>query len=649
MDGANTMRRRDKLKPSASSAPVVEPEAEGALPAAAKRTAEPHDGLVLLCIVIVSVAISMMLFAQFGLSPSVSAIAGAGAWSALMLIHKQVQKSVQIAQLKAELARTRAAGAKPKSAARAGPMSYIEAAAQAGIDIRMPDAADVSRQAEDALRDAALPEAAQPDMAMQRSLPTGEFGAAPTTRQPGLPDSLIDLHLRPVPDLLGRNLKMPSGDIGSVEPQAPKAEAIREHWSFRPRNEPRGPLQGNSEDAAIASRIGTATTIEGDLELVQRKIKELADEVNSSEASRPAKSLRPEAQLKATAEALEDSIGALKAAAGSMRERNSTNFTPTLKIPAAEPQAAQGFGELVIPSTAKRIAGSSIGPKNTQAEPPRLDLPLPKFPAIDMPSGGEPAPASSPHTSGIERAIESDATDVFLGPIVTLSSHSVGHYEMTVGLRSPEGDRLEAGEDDFALVGGDIGTAFDVAKLKRAAALTLRMEARDKDGSLLAEFAGASLTSRPFLESFARVYEERPRIAAQLVLMFSQRAIDGLTPAAWEAVRDMHAFGFRFALNKIEHMGTDLAALAHSGFRFIRLDAQTMLSGLASRDRFVAPDEINQRATLAGLSIVATGIGDAKTQARLLESGIMLGQGPLFGAPRQVSLDGTPPRCSAAA
>ena len=101
-----------------------------------------------------------------------------------------------------------------------------------------------------------------------------------------------------------------------------------------------------------------------------------------------------------------------------------------------------------------------------------------------------------------------------------------------------------------------------------------------------------SLTSRPFLESFARVYEERPRIAAQLVLMFSQRAIDGLTPAAWEAVRDMHAFGFRFALDKIEHMGTDLAALAHSGFRFIRFDAQALLNGLASRDRFVAADEI---------------------------------------------------------
>ena len=636
------MRRRDNLKRSAGSAPATEPAAEVPLPPIEKRTAEPHDGLVLLCIVIVSAAISAMLSTQFGMSLPVSAIAGAGAWAALMLIHKQVQKSAQIAQLKAELARTRAGGVRPKGAPRGAPMSYIEAAAQAGIDIRMPEAGTLSRPAETELRDAAPTNATQPDLAMQRPLPTDDLNGAAPIRQPGLPDSLIDLHLRPVTEL-----KTPAGDTASTEPHGPKAQAIREHWSFRPRNEPRGPLQGSSDDAA--SRIGSATTIEGDLELVQRKIKELADEVNSTEASRPAKSLRPEAQLKATAEALEDSIGALKAAAGSMRARHQADFTPTLKIP-SEPAAVQGFGELVIPSTAKRIAGSITGAQNGKVEPPRLDLPLPKFPDIDLPSGGEPAPVLSPRATAIAQAIESDAADVFLGPIVTLSTHSVNHYEMTVDLKSPEGDRLDPVEDDPTLAGSDIGTRFDVAKLKRAAALTLRMEARDKDGSLLAEFAGGSLTSRPFLESFARVYEERPRIAAQLVLMFSQRAIDGLTPAAWEAVRDMHAFGFRFALGKIEHMGTDLAALAQSGFRFIRLDAQALMNGLPSRDRFVGTDEIHQRATLAGLSIVATGIGDANTQARLFESGILLGQGPLFGAPRQVSLDGAGhPHRSAAA
>ncbi len=450
---------------------------------------------------------------------------------------------------------------------------------------------------------------------------------------------------------------MSRNDNAGTEPP-PNVEAIREQWSFRPRTEPRGPSQGPGEAASglSASSAGTATTIEGDLELVQRKIKELADEVNSAEALRPAKPPRSDARARATADVIENSIGALKAAASSMRDRRTTEFSPTLSIPSpVEPPVAPALGDLVIPATAKRIAGSDFAARKAEAEPPRLDvplsdLPLPDFPLLDFPAGPIPASDPSPRATAIARAIEADALDVLLGPIVTLKAHSVSHYEMMVGLNSSDGNRLEVGEEDLNLVTGEFGSRFDCARLTRAAALTARMEARDKDGLLLTEFTGASLTSRAFLEAFAGVYEERPRIAGQLVLTLAQRAVDNFTPAAREAVRDMHAFGFRFALDKVEHVRTDFAALAHSGFRFVRLDAEVLLNGVAAPDRFVSADEIYQRATLAGFSIIATGISDAKTQKRLLESGVPLGQGPLFGAARQVSLNGSgPPNRSAAA
>jgi cyclic-di-GMP phosphodiesterase TipF (flagellum assembly factor) len=186
---------------------------------------------------------------------------------------------------------------------------------------------------------------------------------------------------------------------------------------------------------------------------------------------------------------------------------------------------------------------------------------------------------------------------------------------------------------------GDAAARLDVARLRRCAALSLRMEAREKEGTLLTEFAGSSLTNRQFLETFARIYEERPKIADQLVLTFSQRAVDTMTPAAWKALRDMHAFGFRFALDKVSHMRSELTALAQSGLSFVKLEAPVLLDGFAAPDRFVSASEIIQRAALAGLSIIATGITDAKTQARLFEAGILLGQGPLFGAPRQVNID----------
>jgi cyclic-di-GMP phosphodiesterase TipF (flagellum assembly factor) len=73
-----------------------------------------------------------------------------------------------------------------------------------------------------------------------------------------------------------------------------------------------------------------------------------------------------------------------------------------------------------------------------------------------------------------------------------------------------------------------------------------------------------------------------------------------------------------------------------------------LFDGFSTPERFVPADEIYQRATLAGLSVVATGVEDAKTQKRLLEIGIDLGQGTLFGVPRQVMLNGPTTQSAAA-
>ncbi|MBS0251395.1 MAG: EAL domain-containing protein, partial [Proteobacteria bacterium] len=264
--------------------------------------------------------------------------------------------------------------------------------------------------------------------------------------------------------------------------------------------------------------------------------------------------------------------------------------------------------------------------------PPSLELPLPD---LAVPS----APALPPHAAAISRAVDEGTIDVLLGPIVTLSEHSVSHYEMTANLISQTGETLAFSEDDFALIDGDRDAKFDIARLNRAAALAARMDARDREGSLLAEFLGSSMTSRAFLETFANAYQTRQRISAQLVLTFTQRAVDAFSPTAWQALRDMHAFGFRFALDDVRHVGTDFAALQRSGFRFIRINDQTLINGMETPERLVPAEEILQRATLAGLSIIASGIQDAATQKRLLDAGVLLGQGPLFGAPRQVNVD----------
>jgi cyclic-di-GMP phosphodiesterase TipF (flagellum assembly factor) len=660
----------------------------------AKRQPARRDGFVLLCIAVVSAAICVMLFTQFGLSMPASVGAGLGAWILFMLMHKHVQKSAQIAELKAELARARFQGARPKQAAPRGmQLSPHAGDAPFGAEVRQSNfglsdtKADTSLMGPGAGR-IVSPHHSAPGQSGQRAAanndtppaagaPSRAPASAPRTIPRQADRSASDTQAADAAesvDLTG--MRLPSnagapspvgGDAGVVREDGPqpRSETVRDQWSFRPRSD--------SPVAGTASTIGRATTtVEGDLELVQRKIRELADEVNFVEASRPPKPLRPDMRSTPTTDAIEHSIGALKAAASNMRERpNLGDFIPKLTPSPSEAQKSKpqsqsqsqnkqaqtnaqppvsepslpGLGELVIPATAERIAGSdnrgsqvAATPKPEPAEP-NLDLPFPDLPALDLSLGAVSAATLPPRGKEMVRAIEHSDIDIFLTPIVTLAAHSVNHYEMTAALKSADGGRLDVREEDFILIGRDLGAKFDVERLHRAAALSIRMEARDKDGSLLTSVMGSSLSSRLFLETIGRIYETRPKIATQLVLTLTQRAIDDFTPAVWQALRDMHAFGFRFALDKVEHMRTDFAALAVAGFRFLRLEPHALLDGFAAPDRFVPADEINQRAQLASLSIIAGGIADAKAQKRLLDVGVELGQGPLFGESRQVMLD----------
>lgn len=661
-----------------------------------KRQPKRRDGFVLLCIAVVSAAIGAMLFTQFGLSMPASIGAGVGAWIFFMLMHKQVQKSAQIAELKAELARARFQGAKPRPAAARGMQLSPYAGGAMGAEARQPDfgpsesKADTSQMTPAAAR-MASPHPSAPGLSGQRfaantdvpaglgvpprapaSAPRGMTRqadrSAPDTAAADAPAS-IDLTGMRLPPNAGASSPI-GGDAAAAREEAaqPRSEIARDQWSFRPRSE--------SQVAGAAATANRATTtVEGDLELVQRKIRELADEVNFVEASRPAKTLRADMRSTPTTDAIEHSIGALKAAAHNMRERpNLGDFIPKLtpshaeggnaksqslnkqagakaQSPASEP-SLPGLGELVIPATAERIAGSDVRDSQSAAAPelaePSLDLPFPDLPSLDLSLGSASAATLPPRAKEIVRAIEHSDMDIFLAPIVTLAAHSVNHYEMTIALKSGEGGQLDAREEDFTLIGRDLGAKFDVERLHRAAALSIRMEARDKDGSLLTSVMGSSLSSRLFLETIARIYETRPKIATQLVVTLTQRAIDDFTPTVWQALRDMHAFGFRFALDKIEHMRTDFAALSVAGFRFLRLEPHALLDGFAAPDRFIPAGEINKRAQSAGLSIIASGIADAKAQKRLLEAGVDLGQGPLFGEPRQVMLDISAGRSAAA-
>lgn len=334
--------------------------------------------------------------------------------------------------------------------------------------------------------------------------------------------------------------------------------------------------------------------------------------------------------------------------------------------------------ELLIPATAERIAVSpplSVAPHSDPAPQPVMptlsiapdavsapaapapqSFGLPELPSLEFPqaqliaamTAAEPPPRN-PRLEAIVDALENGEMDVFLSPIVALQSHQVSHYDVTVRLKAASGGYIDDAEQELQLAGSDLLALFDTARLKRSAMLAARLDAHNKSGSLLSAVNGPSITNAEFLETFARVFEERDRISNQLVLTFTQADLEQFTPSAWQALGDMQAFGFRFALSKIDHVAMDFAALAERGFAFLRLEANALMNGLPARDRFIEADELCHYLAGAGMTLVADTIDDEAIRARVFGFGVLFGQGRLFGGARQVKLDQLPKGSAAAA
>jgi cyclic-di-GMP phosphodiesterase, flagellum assembly factor TipF len=635
----------------------------------AKRT---RERLVLISIALTTAAVAAVLYAQFDFSLSAAVLSGGIAWAGLMSLHMHVKKTAEIAALKAELIKLDAQSATAYVASAA---NSLEAARPVAAKSETAKAAASSSRRTASSSASSAPAAAQPLVAAGNSTAQTKANdntvAAPSGPQPQPRWEMSQAQPRSAAD---PSRRAPAAVETALWPGTAlsASDPMRDQWAFRPKDVELTVALQMDADGELPGIDSLPLNLNSDLEMVQRKIKAMADEVNAAEGMRD----RPSSVAQGTpgASAMEKSIGALKATAETMRvqpqaplqkkpapaeamttgaPRDEVAFQPLNTKTSDSPSMHSLPFDLLIPATAERIAVSTPVTAAVISAPASLasSLAAAGLPDLSVFEFTLPPPpvAPNPRLAVIVAAVESGSMDVFLSPIVALQSHQVSHYDVTVRLKSAAGSYIDDAEQELQLAGSDMLALFDTARLKRSAALAQRLDAHNKSGSLLSAVNAKSITSEAFLEAFARVYEERERISNQLVLTFTQEDVEQFTASAWQALSDMHAFGFRFALSKIEHVGMDFSALAKLGFAFLRLDANALINGLPARERFVGPDDLCKLLAGAGMTLVADTIDDEAIRARVFGFGVLFGQGRLFGGARQVKLDALPAGSSAAA
>jgi cyclic-di-GMP phosphodiesterase, flagellum assembly factor TipF len=101
----------------------------------------------------------------------------------------------------------------------------------------------------------------------------------------------------------------------------------------------------------------------------------------------------------------------------------------------------------------------------------------------------------------------------------------------------------------------------------------------------------------------------------------------------------MADLGFRFSLEAVTDLDLDFEALKDAGFGFVKLDAPVFLGGLPVGTSVVPADDICSYFASLGLAVIVGRIADEDQYGQLLDAGVALGQGHLFGEARPVKAD----------
>lgn len=168
-------------------------------------------------------------------------------------------------------------------------------------------------------------------------------------------------------------------------PSADQGDALRAGWEKAVGEAAEEPAQ---QPATFeAPRMPALRTVESDLELVQRKIKALADEVNANDGTRTI------AAPEMAPPAIDESISALRSTAERMRPRKGfsarPNYAEMAQQPAqpSPPQPSQAAPRLQQPAAAKPAMKPPSEPRAAQPQPqPAFAKPTPPVPSSTGPT-----------------------------------------------------------------------------------------------------------------------------------------------------------------------------------------------------------------------------------------------------------------------
>ena len=250
--------------------------------------------------------------------------------------------------------------------------------------------------------------------------------------------------------------------------------------------------------------------------------------------------------------------------------------------------------------------------------------------------GGEAEPTDAYLLDMVRRSLEENRVDLYLQPIVMLPQRKTCYYEALTRLRDSTGDVIMPASYLRVAEPAGIMPMIDNLLLFRCVKVMRRLVERNRDIGVFCNISANSLLDPEFFPHFLEFMQQNRELAGSLIFEFSQATVNGAGPLEQESMSLLREIGFRFSLDHVTDLDIDFNMLSDSGFRFLKVDAHTLIDGMAGAGAQIHSADLRALLARYGIELVAEKVETERDVVNLLDFEVGLGQGYLFSEPRLV-------------
>ncbi len=237
----------------------------------------------------------------------------------------------------------------------------------------------------------------------------------------------------------------------------------------------------------------------------------------------------------------------------------------------------------------------------------------------------------------VSQAIEAGRVDLYLQPTVTLPERRPRYFEALTRIRTRADELILPGSYLPVAESSGMMPLIDNVLLVKSVQTLRRLGSDSRIKGVFCNISVTTLLDPEFFPELVEFMEENTGLSESLIFEIGQPGILALNADELGALDTLGALGYGFSLDHVGDLDVDFASLRDRSFRYVKIDANTFLRGLAAKGSRFTAAEMKRALDDFDLKLIVEKVEDEDAVAKLLDYGVELAQGHLFAKPKPMS------------